>query len=118
MPHGPPRIRLADGRMNLVGGRLRQRRQQAGITQDQLCGAVALVTEGAWIPSRHDVYRIEAGTRTVSDAEAVALAASLGCGLVWLLIGSDAEPAIAGLAAVVFRDAHPTSDRTVGTAED
>ena len=110
MPHGSPRIRLADGRMNLIGGRLKERRRQARLTQDRLCGLLARVTEGSWIPTRHDVYRIEAGTRTVSDAEVVALAAALGCGLVWLVCGTEAEPSMGDLAARAFRGALPAGE--------
>lgn len=113
MPHGSPRIRLADGSMNLIGARLRQRRRQGRVTQDQLCGAVARITEGAWIPTRHDIYRIEAGTRTVSDAEVVALAAGLGCNLVWLICGTDAAPPIDELASQTFHGAKP-ADETPG----
>lgn len=107
MPHGSPRIRLFDNSMNLVGTRVRERRQQLHVTQDQLCGRVADVTEGAWVPSRHDVYRVEAGTRTVSDAEVVALAAALSCGLVWLICGVPDEPLMAEMAARIFHDALP-----------
>jgi len=107
MPHGSPRIRFADGSMNLVGSRLKQRRQQAHLTQDQLCGALAHITEGAWIPTRHDIYRIESGTRTVSDAEVIALAAGLECSLLWLLCGEESEAAIKHFAARIFHEARP-----------
>lgn len=117
MPHGSPRIRLADGRMNLIGARLRQWRRQKHMTQDRLCGAVARVTEGAWIPTRHDIYRIEAGTRTVSDAEAVALAAGLGCGLMWLICGTDVEPSSDVLASQTFRGARPADEAPGKTPE-
>lgn len=103
--------------MNLIGDRLRRRRRQDGFTQDQICGAIARLTEGAWIPTRHDIYRIEAGTRTVSDAETVALAASLGCRLVWLLCGADAEPPIDDLAAQTFRGAKAAGEASGKTPE-
>ena len=96
--------------MNLVGARLRERRLAGRLTQDQLCGALARLTEGAWIPTRHDVYRIEAGTRTVSDAEVVALAAALDCGLVWLVCGAEAEPPLRDLASRTFSGARPASE--------
>lgn len=47
MPHGSPRIRLANGSMNLIGMRLKTRRQEARVTQDGLCGQIAYLTEGA-----------------------------------------------------------------------
>ncbi len=105
MPHGSPRIRFADGTMNLVGRRLKKWRQQA-----QLCGIVADVTEGAWMPTRHDIYRVETGTRTVSDAELIALAAGLECSFVWLVCGMETEPSIKDMAARTFRNAKPADE--------
>ena len=110
MPHGSPRIRFADGTMNLVGRRLKKWRQQAHVTQDQLCGIVADVTEGAWMPTRHDIYRVETGTRTVSDAELIALAAGLECSFVWLVCGMETEPSIKDMAARTFRNAKPADE--------
>jgi len=103
--------------MNLIGARLRQRRRQGRVTQDRLCGVVARITEGAWIPTRHDIYRIEARPRTVSDAEPVALAAALGCDLVWLICGTDAEPPIGELASRTFHGARPADETPGKTAE-
>jgi len=117
MPHGSPRIRLASGSMNLIGSRLKERRQQARVTQDRLCGQVAYLTEGAWVPTRHDIYRIEAGTRTVSDAEIIALAAGLDCSLVWLVCGTEKEPSMKDLAAQTFQGAKPASEAPPETAE-
>ncbi|MGI4791079.1 MAG: hypothetical protein ACRYFS_19810 [Janthinobacterium lividum] len=96
--------------MNLIGSRLKRRRRDARVTQDKLCGLVAYVTEGAWVPTRHDIYRIEAGTRTVSDVETVALAAGLGCSLVWLVCGTEKEPSMGDLATETFRGAHPAEE--------
>ena len=117
MPHGSPRIRLASGRMNMVGSRLRQQRVQVHLTQDQLCALVARLTEGAWIPTRHDIYRIEAGTRTVSDTELVALAAGAECSLVWLICGGETEPPVKELAAETFRGARPAGEASLPSVE-
>ncbi len=87
------------------------------VTQDKLCGQVAYLTEGAWIPTRHDIYRIEAGTRTVSDAEIVALAASLDCSLVWLVCGAEKEPSMKELAMQTFHGAKPAADALTNTAK-
>ncbi len=103
--------------MNLIGSRLKERRQQARVTQDRLCGQVAYLTEGAWVPTRHDIYRIEAGTRTVSDAEIIALAAGLDCSLVWLVCGTEKEPSMKDLAAQTFQGAKPASEAPPETAE-
>ena len=108
MPHGSPRIRLANGRMNLIGSRLKRGRLDARITQDKLCGQLAYITEGAWVPTRHDIYRIEAGIRTVSDAEIISLAGVLGCSLVWLICGMETEPlSMNDWASQTFRGAKP-----------
>ena len=112
MPQGSPRIRLANGRMNLLGSRLKRRRKDTRVTQDNLCGQVAYITEGAWLPTRHDIYRIEAGTRTVSDAEIIALAAVLGCSLAWLVCGTEPEPSMKDLAAQTFRGAVLATEET------
>lgn len=68
------------------------------------------------MPTRHDIYRIEAGTRTVSDAEIVALAAGLGCGLVWLVCGMEKEPSMKDLAARTLHDAKPASETLTSEA--
>lgn len=103
--------------MNLIGSRLKQRRQLLQVTQDKLCGQVAYLTEGAWVPTRHDIYRIEAGTRTVSDAEMVALAASLDCSLVWLVCGTENEPPMRELAMQTFQGAKPAAEPPTKTIE-
>lgn len=105
MPHGPPRIRLADGRMNVVGVRLKERRLALNISQDQLCGRVAAITEGAWIPTRHDIYRIETGTRTVSELETVALAVAVDREVDWLIRGEAGGQSLKEFAAKTFRNA-------------
>ena len=62
-------------------------RRDSRMTQDQLCGRVADVTCGKWVPTRKDIYRIESGTRLVSDLELIAIAASLKREAAWLLFG-------------------------------
>ena len=86
MPLGLPRLRIRnDSRMNYVGVRVKERRLHMSLTQDQLCGRIAEVTHGAWVPTWRDIYRVEAGTRIVSDLEAVALAVAINSSLAWLL---------------------------------
>ena len=79
MPRGAPRLRNTDGKMNVVGERVKQRRAELGLTQDALCARLADRTNGAWIADRRDVYRIEDGRRSVHDVEVLALAKALDC---------------------------------------
>ena len=74
------------------GQRVRERRLALKLNQDQLCARVADVTEGAWVPDRLEVLRIERGTRGVFDVELVALAEALGCDACWLLLGEPEPP--------------------------
>ena len=74
MARGAPRLRTADGKVNQVAGRVRARRKALKLTQDALCARLALETQGAWNADRMEIYRIETGTRIVSDLEMLALA--------------------------------------------
>jgi transcriptional regulator with XRE-family HTH domain len=85
MPLGGPRLRTKEDRSNQSGLRIREKRQELKLGQDALCGRIALVTSGNWVPDRLEVMRIEQGTRLVSDLELVALAASLDCSPLHLL---------------------------------
>lgn len=87
MPRGSPRMRTAEGKMNLIGTRVKERRMALKLTQDALCARLADVTEGAWIADRRDIFRIEDGRRSVHDVEVVALAQTLECAVIWLLLG-------------------------------
>lgn len=73
--------------MNQLGARVAECRRCLDLTQDALCAIVARVTDGGWIPSRRDVFRIEAGLRIVSDLEILALAEAFECSPCWLLTG-------------------------------
>ena len=98
--HGLPmartsRPRTITGRMNLVGEQVKILREREGLTQDQLCARIADVTQGAWNPTWRDLYRIEAGTRIVSDLEMIALGGALTCEAASLMMeqGSASTPA-------------------------
>lgn len=91
MARGAPRLRTADGKVNQVAGRVRTRRKALKLTQDALCARLALETEGRWNADRMEIYRIEAGTRIVSDLEMLALARALECRPMWLFLGEAAE---------------------------
>jgi transcriptional regulator with XRE-family HTH domain len=86
MARGSPRLRTPDGKLNQIASRVRERRNSLRLTQDALCARLALNTDGAWNADRMEVYRIETGTRLVSDLEVLALAEALECSPVWLLL--------------------------------
>jgi hypothetical protein len=88
MPRGGPRLRTPDGKLNDLGGRVQQRRDELKITQDELCARIATETGGAWTPAWQDISRIENGVRTVTDLEVRVLARVLECPPSFLLIGA------------------------------
>ncbi len=75
-PETRNRNKTRDGRRNLVGGRVRELRRRAvpKITQEDLAGRVAAHSVSL---DRTAIYRIEAGSRTVTDLELAALAKAL-----------------------------------------
>ena len=87
MTRGAPRMRTTEGKLNQVAARVRQRRTELALTQDALCALISTATNGEWIPDRMEIYRIELGTRTVTDLELLALAEALDSDPVWLLLG-------------------------------
>ena len=91
MARGSPRLRTPDGKLNQIASRVRERRATLRLTQDALCARLALNTDGAWNADRMEIYRIETGTRIVSDLEALALAEALECSPIWLLLGRAAH---------------------------
>jgi DNA-binding XRE family transcriptional regulator len=70
------RNKAGDGRRNLVGARIRELRRKAKpkITQEDLAGRVAALSVGL---DRTAIYRIENGSRAVTDVELAALAKAL-----------------------------------------
>lgn len=91
MPRGGKRLRTETGRMNGVGVRVRERRHQLKLEQDELCARIARITGGGWNPAWQDMSRIENGFRTVTDLEVVAFAQALECSPFWLLTGQLVE---------------------------
>ena len=85
MPRGGPRLRGEDGEMNMVGGRVRERREALGLFRDQLAGRLAAETGGLWNPSVDELHNLEARIRTVTDYELVVLARVLDCSILWLM---------------------------------
>lgn len=94
MPHGAPRLRTPDARQNLAGPLVKSRRKELKLTQDALCGRLALITGGQWNPTIFDIYRIESQRRIISDIELLVLSLALECGM-YELIGVDpSDPAL------------------------
>ena len=87
MPRGSARVRAASGSKNIVGARVRVRREELGWSQAQLTARIAYVTGGAWNPAVQEATHIETGRRTVLDVEIFALAQALECSAIWLLTG-------------------------------
>lgn len=85
------RLGAQPGMRNVIGDRVRERREALGLTVDQVHGRLAEQTGGVWNPSRQQVQHIEAKRRAVFDMEVIALAAVLECGAGWLLQGGDAD---------------------------
>ena len=79
------RPKSASGKCNLIGPRVRIRRLNLALTHDAVCGRIALITDGRWIPQRQDIYKIEARVRTCTDIEMVALSQALEIDTAWLL---------------------------------
>ena len=69
-------------RCNLCGPRVRQARDQAGLTQEQL--AARLQVAGVQV-NQKAISRIETGHRVVADYELAALASVLRADVGWLL---------------------------------
>jgi DNA-binding XRE family transcriptional regulator len=70
------RNKARDGKRNLVGMRIREIRRvaQPKVTQEDLAGRVAALAISL---DRTAIYRIEAGTRSVTDIEIAAIAKAL-----------------------------------------
>lgn len=72
------------GKINLIGGRVKQRRRELGMSQGDL--ALKMQTEGVDIFQK-SVSRIETGNRIVTDYEVLNLAKVLKVDVTWLLTG-------------------------------
>ena len=91
MPRGGARLRTSNRKMNQIGPRVRDRRQELRLGQDELCARIALETNGGWNPAWQDMSRIENGARTVTDLEILVLSEALECSPCWLLLGEAEE---------------------------
>ena len=79
--HGGPgnvkaELHSAMPNLNLIGDRVRKRREARSMTQDQLAGACQ---RAGWDISRVTLTKIETGVRAVNDGEIVVLASVLKC---------------------------------------
>ena len=97
MPKASPRLRPDDYDpndnskiiANVVGPRVRARRDALGLTQDQLNAKIALFTNGNWNPASQEIMQIERRRRMVIDTEILALAHCLDVSVTWLLTGQE-----------------------------
>lgn len=74
------------GKINLIGGRVKQRRRELGMSQGDL--AAKLQIEGVDVVQK-SVSRIETGNRIVTDYEVLSLAKVLKVDVMWLLTGEN-----------------------------
>lgn len=88
------RLRLPDKTANGIGFRVRECREAGNWKQDALCGKIAEITKGSWVPDRFEISGIERRLRMVTDLEVHALAAALSVSPCWLLAGDTAEPIV------------------------
>ena len=81
--------RVIDGNQkNITGGRIKQARQKAGLTQKEL--SEKMEVEAAYI-CRGSISRLESGERTVTDIELDAISTVLGVSLDYLFGRKDKE---------------------------
>ena len=72
---------------NLSGRRIRERRNEAGMSQVEL--AAALEVEHSLLLDRSDISEIERGVRGLKDHELNAIATILEVSPTWLLRGNE-----------------------------
>ncbi len=111
MSRGDVRLRAPEGdAYNQIGQRLRERRLQLDLTQDNVCARLAEVTGRRWIADRIDVLKLEKSTRTATDHEIFALSVALECDPIWLLVGEQASMNRAKELSVAWK-ASPASEK-------
>ena len=71
------RLKTLDGKMNLIGPRVRARRIELGLTHDAVCARVQINTGNRWEIDHRDLWKIEAQRRACTDVEIVELAKAL-----------------------------------------
>lgn len=84
-----PRVRAEDGSMNLVGHRVKERRVAQKRSRREFVAYLATLSDQRWSPSEADLANIERQVRTVTDIEAVILAAATGLSLEELILGAS-----------------------------
>ena len=75
-----------NGKVNIVGQRVRQRRKELKLSQKDLAAKMEL--EGVTIEQRA-ISRMEIGDRVVTDYEVLTLAKVLKVEVMWLLTGEE-----------------------------
>jgi hypothetical protein len=79
------KLKTEDGKMNLVGPRVRQRRMALALTHDAICARIQINTGSRWEIDHRDLWKIEAQRRACTDIEVVELARALEVEVEWLL---------------------------------
>ena len=85
----PTRLKTEDGNYNQLGARVKAKRRERSITQEELCALLATHTNGVWNPDFKEISRLERGKRTVTDLEILVLAKILKCSPCELLVDED-----------------------------
>ena len=99
-----PKVLLrVNGRMNAAGVRIKQRREELNLSQSDLCARLSDSTFAEFNPERRDIYRLEKGSRKISDVELLALALALDVSPMWLLVGSGDERSETGFRRPLAR---------------
>lgn len=89
MPAPASRLKTDEKKYNQIGDRVNERRKAAKMTQEELCGRLAALTNGVWNPEFREISRLERGGRMVTDLEILALGRALQCSPCYLLTGED-----------------------------
>jgi len=74
-----------DGKMNIVGERVKEQRSALNISQTDLAARLQVLNV---VIEQKAISRIELGERLVTDYELLALAQCLNVSVMWLLKGS------------------------------
>ena len=79
------RLKTEDGKMNLIGPRVRQRRVELELSRDTVCARIQISTGNRWEIDHRDLWKIEAQRRACTDVEMVEIAKALEVEAGWLM---------------------------------
>jgi transcriptional regulator with XRE-family HTH domain len=84
--------RTEDGKLNLVGERVRQCRKARKWTRNDFIAELGRVSGGHWTPSEWSIARLEARKQVVPDHQLLLLSRCLGVSVEYLLTGQRGLP--------------------------